>query len=506
MGMTRRQFVGGCAAFGMAANWLAPRWARAAAALPNGALESLWAAVADEESVRIDRLLNRAGYGPRWGDREQVLEMGFEAYLEAQLDYENVADPEVDALLSQLKVYNLPYRDLKYRDEDVVRNEFMMATLMRPLLTTRQVYEAMVEFWNDHFHIYLRGAPSYVVAMKLVEDRDVVRVHALGSFRDLLRGVARSPAMLVYLDNVANKVFEPDDKPNENYARELMELHTVGVDAGYQQSDVQNAARILTGWGIYREGVRAGEFYFNPRAHDYGEKIVMGRTFPAGRGEAEVYEFLDFLASHPATAQFIASKLVRRFVADEPPQDLVDRVAAAYGTDGDIQGMLRTIFLGSEFQGSVGALKLKRPYAYAMSLLRGLNAVVRPWGLDDLVHELRKMGQVPYDWPAPDGYPDTAEEWADNLLPRWDFAMSLALRWVSGIRVPWWRLWSRSGSSDPAGQLDWLAQQLTGGALPQDTLASLVGYVNAGEGWLERWHREQEAAALIACSPTFQWT
>lgn len=454
----------------------------------------------------VNRLLNRAGYGPRWGDREHVAAIGYEAYLESQLDYEGIDDPEVDALMSGLWIYHLPMRSLKYMDEEAVTRQFSAAALLRPVLSKRQLYEAMVEFWSDHFSVYIGAGVPLMLQMKLVEDRDVIRPNALGTFRGLLHASAHSPAMLFYLDNVHNKVYGPEDTPNENYARELLELHTLGVEAGYEQRDVHDVARILTGWGAYTSQPFYGEFRFDPDAHDFGEKVVLGRTFPEGRGAEEVEELLDMLVDRPETKRFVASKLVRRFVNDVPSEPLVTQVAAAWGSDGDIRAMLRVILTSPEFRDIDNNAKLKRPFGLAISMLRGLYATVLTSAADDLAWQLYLMGQLPFGWPAPDGYPDASGYWASSLLPRWNFGNVLVLGWLPGILVPWREIWDQSGASDPAAQLDWVARQLTDQALAPELLGALADFVDQATGWQDREIRKREAVAVILASPSFAWT
>ncbi|HFQ94670.1 MAG TPA: DUF1800 family protein, partial [Anaerolineae bacterium] len=292
----------------------------------------------------ILRLLNRAGYGPRPGDLERARQMGLAAWLEEQLDPDSIEDTAADLLLRNLTLYQMDVTQLIEQDRKDATVELIGSTIFRTLYSRRQLYEALVEFWSDHFNIYLRKNQVMPLA-KIIDDRDVIRPHALGKFRDLLWASAKSQAMLIYLDNARNT----KEHPNENYARELLELHTLGVNAGYTQADVQEAARILTGWTVRRRGRQAGQVVFREDAHDFGQKTVLGQTF-AGQGEAELDELLEMLATHPATAQRIAFKLARRFVADEPPEELVQRVTEEFtATDGDVKAMLRVIFLSEAF-------------------------------------------------------------------------------------------------------------------------------------------------------------
>ncbi|MEW5985577.1 MAG: DUF1800 domain-containing protein [Chloroflexota bacterium] len=445
------------------------------------------------------RLLNRAGYGPRPGDLERARQMGLEAYLDEQLNPEGIEDTAAELLIRNLNAYHQDVGHLVTQEPVDVALELGAATLYRAVYSHRQLYEAMVEFWSDHFNIYLRKAP-FMVFLKVLDDREAIRPHALGKFRDLLNASAHSPAMLVYLDNVRNVKGEP----NENYARELMELHTLGVQGGYTQQDVQEVARALTGWGVGRRGRDEGQFRFDPDHHDTGAKQVLGHNLAAGRGEEDVLDVLEILVTHPGTARFIATKLVRRFVADEPPAALVERVAQVYTeTDGDVKAMLRVIFLSEEFASAPP--KLKRPYSYVVSALRALNAEVGQ--LRPFVHWLEALGQLPFHWPPPNGYPDVSAAWANNLLPRWNFALALLTGELRGAAVPFDELLAAGRVNTPADALDLLAGLTLGRSLDEEAQALFSGYVGDGRLADPRTQRRlREAAALLLASPAFQWT
>src|SRR5213079_2488055 len=288
-------------------------------------------------------------------------------------------------------------------------------------------------------------------------DRDTIRPFAMGRFRDLLGATAHSPAMLFYLDNWRSSVPRPyparngnpagvDGGLNENYARELMELHTLGVDGGYTQKDVQEVARCFTGWtiiaprgaGAAAQAVmngpmaemarnRPGTFIFRPAVHDNGEKVVLGHKIPAGGGMKDGLMVLDILAHHPATAKFIATKLTRRFIADEPPPALVDRVAQTFlKTDGDIREVLKAIFSSPEFNSAEAyRAKVKRPFELAISAVRTLGADTN--GGPQLHQWVARMGQPLYGFQTPNGYSDVAENWVNTgaLLERMNFALAL---------------------------------------------------------------------------------
>lgn len=449
----------------------------------------------------IRRILNRAGYGPKPGDIADVQAMGLAAYLEEQLHPQQIDDPATDLLIRNLNVYNMDVSQLVEQEQKDAVVELIGSTLLRALYSKRQLYEAMVEFWSDHFNIYLRKNQTMPL-LKIVDDRDVIRPYALGKFRDLLWASTKSPAMLVYLDNIQNEL----SHPNENYARELLELHTLGVHGGYTQTDVQEVARALTGWTVERRGRNKGKLSFKPSLHDDGEKFVLDQTIVAGQGEVDLEQILEMLVTHPATANFIATKLVRRFVADEPPQALVEQVAQTYqATDGDIKSMLRVIFLSEEFASAPP--KLKRPYTYLVSTLRALHTDLRINRNRDIGRWLTQLGQMPFHWPPPDGYPDVAAAWAANLLPRWNFALSLLHNGISGAQAPLERLVTAGKATTPEQTLQLFASLVYGRSLSPSEAQPFLNYT--GSGTLDNTatqDRLKDSVALMLASPEFQYT
>lgn len=444
------------------------------------------------------RLLNRAGYGPRPGDLERVASMGLTAYVEEQLAPEALDDTPADLMLRQLTLYPMDIDQLLNQEVRDAAAELMWATMSRALYSRRQLYEAMVEFWSDHFNIYLRKS-AIMPFLKIVDDRDTIRPFALGKFRDLLHASMHSAAMLVYLDNARNI----KGQPNENYARELMELHTLGVAGGYDQKDVQEVARALTGWTVGRRGIRQGQVILQMAQHDAEAKVILGCTLPAAQGEQDIADVLDILAAHPATARFIATKLVQRFVADDPPLPLVEQVATTFQeTDGDIKQLLRLIFLSEEFM--TAPPKLKRPFTFMVSALRALGADVGR--SRQLAGWTQTLGQPLFQWPPPNGYPDIAAAWANNLLPRWNFAQALVNGRISQVTVPLAEFVQRSSAQDVLGVLDLFAGLTLGRSL---TPAATLLYTDyAGSGSLSdvsvRQHL-RESVALMLSSPDFQW-
>jgi uncharacterized protein (DUF1800 family) len=296
--------------------------------------------------------------------------------------------------------------------------------LLRAIYSERQLLEIMVEFWSDHFNIF--AAKGDCAWLKVIDDREVIRPHALGKFRDLLRASATSAAMLVYLDGSANV----RGNPNENYARELLELHTLGINGGYQQQDVMELARALTGWQLKNRFWR-GESHFVTAAHDQGVKIILAEQID-NQNESELEQIIDLVSQHPATAHFLSKKLCQRFVSDQPSPQLVNDIAQAFtASQGDIATTLSTLFQHDQFLHT--PQKFKRPYTYAISALRTLAAISN--GGMTLQQHLRTMGQLPFDWPTPDGYPDGEAHWSAQLLARWQFALALTTGKITGTNT-----------------------------------------------------------------------
>jgi hypothetical protein len=376
-------------------------------------------------SQQIVHLVSRSSFGVNQDILNLAEELGEEIFLEWQLDPTSIDDRGLESVLHEL----FPTQGMKYRELfEAVRSDQQVnpagdligATIVRQLFSPRQLFEVMVEFWNNHFSVFLfKDAVQY---LKPSDDRDHVRPHALGYFRDLLHANAASPAMLVYLDNASNT----GAGPNENYARELLELHTLGVDGGYDEDDVRAVARAFTGWTL-DERVE-DLFVFRPFLHDQQSKTVLGFELPAGQGIEDGRAVLDILADHPSTARFIATKLCRHFVADAPPDSLIEKVTQTYmDSDGYIPDLLRSLFLSDEFRASRGE-KYKRPAEFLGSIYRTLDPVIGGNFLGQAYQQLVREGQVPFLWHHPDGYPDTQAEWlsTSNLLSRWNFGFAAA--------------------------------------------------------------------------------
>ncbi|WP_223787180.1 DUF1800 domain-containing protein [Marinicella meishanensis] len=387
--------------------------------------KTLAAAPMDQQPDLLAHFLNRSSYGYSAEELDLARDLGLAEYLEYQLAWEAFDIGVIENLLHQVfDSLSMDYAEVIHRARsDNQFNpafEIVAATLIRAAYQPNQLYEMMVEFWSNHFNVNLFDGAIQV--FKGIDDRDNIRPHALGRFRDLLHANAKSPVMLLYLDGFSNTA----DGPNENYARELMELHTLGVNGGYTEDDVKEVARCFTGWTITEQA--DGLFFFFAPNHDTGAKTVLGQTIPAGGGIEDGEQVLDLLASHPSTAAFIAKKLCQRFISDEPPQAAVDAVATTFTqTDGDIKDCLRTLFLSDEFAASSGQ-KFKRPVEYVLSLVRTFTPVSNNRAFEFIYRQTRNMKQTPFAYPAPTGYSDQAASWLNTnaLLDRWNLAFAVA--------------------------------------------------------------------------------
>lgn len=369
-------------------------------------------------------VLKRTSFGVQPDTLASIQSLGINAYLEQQLDYQSIDDGDLQTTISTtfpLTTQNSMTLLAGFPDNiGPVAQQMASATQYRQIFSQRQLYEVMVEFWSDHFNIHLLNGLG--PTLKPDDDRNVIRVHALGKFRDLLGASAKSPSMLFYLDNFLNVA----SAPNENYARELMELHTLGVDGGYTEQDVKEVARCFTGWTIRFPGDPSGDygtFVFQPATHDNDQKTVLANTIPAGGAVNDGEQVLDILAAHPSTAQFIARKLCQRFISDTPDGETAATVALAFtSSDGDIKTTLRALFATNEFNTTYDQ-KFTRPAEYLANTIRAL-APDTPYPSDNgavFFFAQSILGQLPFYWPTPDGYPDEQSYWANTsgLLNRW---------------------------------------------------------------------------------------
>ena len=355
------------------------------------------------------------------------------------------------------------------RDPQQPLRELQQAKLLRAIFSEKQLQEVMVDFWFNHFNVF--GQKDVERWLLTPYERDVIRPHALGRFKDLLTAVAQSPAMLFYLDNFMSQMeqpappqkFDADGNPlpqprrpglNENYAREIMELHTLGVDGGYTQKDVIEVARCLTGWTIGPRGNMG--FAFRPRIHDRGEKIVLGTRIAPGGGIEDGLRVLDILSKHPSTARFISRKLCQRFVADEPPATLVDRVAEKFtATGGDIREVVRAILTSPEFfSPKYYRNKVKSPLDLVASTIRATGASTD--GAGPLIQAVARMGAPLYLCQPPTGYDENSAEWLSSatLLERMNFAVALVSARINGTRVDVSRFAPSGAANDPNRIID----------------------------------------------------
>jgi len=517
----------------------------------------------EEQALHV---ANRLGYGPTPGEVERIRKIGIPAYLEEQLHPERIDDSDLERRLRGLGTLFLTPRELaammpapgaaprrgdpagresqppetmsagrpadpsadpsSERRQEMAASrriglELQQAKLLRAVYSRRQLEEVMTDFWFNHFNVFFaKGADRIFVN---AYEQESIRPRVLADFRDLLGATAKSPAMLFYLDNwmsVSPEAKIPTGRParadaaaqavrmrsrglNENYARELLELHTLGVDGGYTQKDVTEVARCFTGWTL-RNPRLGGGFQFLRILHDDGGKTVLGTPIPAGGGIRDGERVLDLLAGHPATARLISSKLCRRFVSDDPPAALVDRCSQAFlNSRGNIRRVLAVIFTSPEFYARETCLaKVKKPFELVASSLRASGAETRV--PPRLLAEMRNMGEVPYGCQPPTGYPDRAEDWINSgsLLERMNFAVLLASGRLPGttttfpdpetgdavefIRIMARRLLNREPE---AGVVQSIRQQLASAG------ESAQPSRNAGSAYV---------AALILGSPEFQ--
>lgn len=460
-------------------------------------------------------------------------------------------------------------KEMGYKQPQQVALELQQAKILRAVYSEKQLQEVMADFWFNHFNVFIQKGADRVLTTSY--ERDVIRPRVFGKFEDLLKATAESPAMLFYLDNWQSAAPKPQamvrrekmiealekrqamregsagargmaDRPiaprqarqmdrlsdqqmqallnnqgkikkaprglNENYAREIMELHTLGVDGGYTQKDVQEVARCFTGWTL--RNPRAGaEFIFNPNIHDDGEKIVLGKKIPAGSGQKDGYTVIHMLATHPSTAKFISTKLARKFVNDNPPQTLVDRMAQTFQkTDGDIREVLRTMFTSPEFFAPENyRAKIKTPFEMTVSAVRAVGADTTAG--PQFHRWIAQMGEGLFMAQPPTGYADTAENWvnAGALLERMNFALALAANRIPGTRVNLNSLVPTSNVLPQSQMVDQYAKLLLRGELSPQSRATIDKSLNEQTMAMNSGSSSADVAkvvGLILGSPEFQ--
>ena len=527
--------------------------------------------------------LSRTTFGPRPQDFARARQSGIAALLDEQLRPDKIDDSEVEQKIASLPTLAMSPAELmeefpapkqlkkEEAKQQISRSSASMLLpeenmakpappemsaaiepegprrvvmelgreqLWRAAYSQRQLQEVMVQFWMNHFNIFVeKGVDKWLLTSF---EHDAIRPNALGNFSQLLAATAQSPAMLFYLDNwlsVAPNAVPvnrqqqntrrqfmlgrpglgpaarmANGKPaqaerrglNENYGRELMELHTLGVDGGYTQQDVRDVARCFTGWTIDHPQ-QGGGFVFRPRFHDYGEKVVLGHKISGQGGVEDGMKVLQILAAHPSTAHFISLKLCRHFVADNPPASVVDRTAHTFTkTQGDIPAVLKTILTSPEFNSPAAfRAKVKSPFELVASSLRTLSAETDAGA--PLMGSIMRMGQPLFQYQAPTGYPDRASNWINSgtLLARMNFSMALAANRIKGTQLD---LQALTPSGDSPAVWDHLVQRTLGGAVSSETqgavMKSLEGLGGAGGG--KNFPKTTLMAALLLGSPDFQ--
>ncbi len=437
--------------------------------------------------------LSRASYGPWVGDVQKLREKGIEKWLEEQLEPEKINDIACEVRARRFETIHLNEGACFDFKRESLRQDILRHTLLRAIYSQRQLLEVMSGFWTDHLNISLdKGDCIYY---KASDDRRVVRQNALRHFKPMILSSAKSPAMLEYLDGKENKI-KPSGVPNENYARELLELHTLGVHGGYCQKDVYELARCLTGWTLPGESER-GKVQFVADLHDNGEKHLLGKTVPAGGGEKDLATAVDIIFSHPNCARYVAGKITNHFVS-QPSDNLLKAAVSSFEKhpDGDIQATLKTVLLSPEFMADRGT-KIKRPFNFIVSLLRSLGADTHAH--NDLLEYLQRMGQMPFQYPTPDGYPEDPDFWMGTLLWRWKFALACCSAEIESVSLDFESFFSSLGFSENDKAIASKAFAHFIGRDPDATELSALNSYSA-----DRRVQRKDLISLVLCSPAFQ--
>jgi uncharacterized protein (DUF1800 family) len=516
-----------------------------------------------DDAARARQAVSRLTFGARPSDVAEAQRMGVDHWIDRQLHPETIPDPVADSVLDRLEIthktafelaadhpqpaeFGLALAAQTARDSaamratmasiesapasvqlaamraqaeatneraergqrlslarNAVQRELVPSLIIRAELSERQLLEVMTDFWENHFSV---NGENTFSPLSLVDYDHAIRARALGKFRDLLGAVAKSPAMLYYLDNYQSVVDSLHPNPtewaleqrraahpplgdtslvhgihrrrvgiNENYARELMELHTLGVDGGYTQHDVQEVARCLTGWG-FDDIQYGGQFAFHEALHDAGEKVVLGVRIPGGRGIEDGEEVLDILARNPSTARFIARKLVVHFVSDSAPPALVDRAAETFRrTDGDIREVLRTILRSAEFDSRAAyRAKVKTPFELVASILRVMNAA--PDTTRATSQLVAQLGQPILGRATPDGWPDQAAAWMNTgaLMNRINLGVRVGANQIAEATLTGWKPRQQIDALDGEQQVDAVVESVLGGDASAETRRAML--------------------------------
>ena len=551
------------AATGAAVATLRPVAVRAQAPAGPAAMRSpqrvvnLIAAAAPETPSPEIIALNRIAFGPRPGELDGLMALGatsaerLQIYVDRQLNPVAIDDSGCDAIIAaqgfttlgksraQLWLDHVTKPSVTWDERMLPARETMQATFLRAIYSQRQLVEVLADFWHNHFNVY--GWDSWSAGTWVYYDRDALRGNMLGNFRQMLGAVAKSAAMLYYLDNVSNT----SAGPNENYARELFELHglgaenyfgvasTVGADGGYQHpapkdsngkplmyvdEDIYSATQCFTGWRI---DATTGDFRFDDSVHAKYAKIVLAQNIPSGSGQQDGETVLDLLANHVGTARYISRKLCRRLLGDDPPEAVVQAAADVFyaqrAAPDQLKQVVRTILLSPEFSTTWGE-KIKRPFEYTVSLLRAANANY-VWS-DSFRYKYEALGQAMFNWRPPDGYPDRKENWSSTMpmLQRWRLCNWLIDSWKIGgvgadkdnLRIDCLSQMPASITT-PVAIVDFWAQRVLGRALPADERQPIVDFMAAGRNQESSLPADQIkerlrfTVGLILMAPSFQW-
>lgn len=442
----------------------------------------------------LDRLVQRTTMGPTAADYEAAERRGYDGYLEYQLDHLNIVDaPELAQIATRWPTTFMTSGQLwAWSDVTVNANE-AESTIWRAIWSRRGLFERMVEFWRDHFSIF-SGKPG-VWNFLPPDFENVIRTNALGTYPQMLAASSKSPAMLWFLDNQLSTAAAP----NENYARELLELHSMGVDQGYTQQDVMEAARCLTGWRVQNFGSQpqSGTFLFDASIHDNGTKTVLGQTIPAGGGVTDGETLVQIIAQRDETARFITKKLVRRFLGEGDVAEAEGHAMKAFiNSGGDIKETLRTV-LRYDFVANATP-RFKRPFHLFVSALRTLPLTFSPYGLYNLRARFDGAGHGPFQWGQPNGAPDRDDAWSGNMISRWNFFGELLAGVIWDTSVNQTALFA--GTPNATSVADRIDEVVFSNRMDPADKADVLAYLQ--QGTLNS-TRKQEALVLAFSSPGF---
>jgi uncharacterized protein (DUF1800 family) len=449
-----------------------------------------------EWSDPLLRLVRRVTMGLNPAEVTLARQRGFAGYLDWQLRPASIDDSALESIIAtRLPMTQMPAATLRTQDDNEVMQQLSDATWYRAAFARAQLRERMVEFWSDHFNISI----DTVGFLKLVDDREVIRPHALGNFGTLLKATAHSGAMLRYLDQNTSRT----PTPNQNYAREIMELHTMGSDGGYTQTDVAELSRILTGWSMSNDG----SFRFVRTFHDRNAKTFLGRSFPAmpttasdAQMKAEGDQAIQMLLEHPSTARYVSLQMARWLLAYEPPAAVVDATAAAFTrTGGDIPSMIRAILTSKNLMAAPA--KYKRPFHLAISGIRALGAdTTTVPNIRPVRQQSDRMGMPVFRWAQPDGFPDNVAWWSGLVITRWAYGQYLSsLNSATVMRVDTTQFRS---PDTPEGVIGQLGTRLFGGEMPTSLRTGLLAYLRGGTF---NDARIRETLSLALSAQEFQW-